>query len=314
MRVGVLGAGAMGSLIGGRIALHTDATVTLIDIWKDHVETIRKDGLCLTDDDGKRFIAIQTAYPDEVKKSFDLVIVFTKTTHADTALKNASAAIGPITVVLTMQNGLGNIERIQKYAQREQILVAVTTENGNLLRPGIVESHGKGLTKIMTASGQETPGLTTVVDLLEKARFSMKVAFDIFVSIWEKVAFNAAFNSLCGILQLDCRGLGSTDEGRELAMLCVEECCAVARASGVPADTERVKDMIRNSFDNHGKHLPSMLQDVLAGKPTEIDSINGEIARIGASYGISTPTIRTLWKLVKTFELTHHQRVTALND
>lgn len=309
MKVGVIGAGAMGSLIGGRIALHTDAAVTLIDVWKEHVEKIRKDGLDLTDDAGKHIIKIDIAYPEEIKEAFDFVIVFTKTTHAEAALKNASAAIGPKTVVLTMQNGLGNIERIQKYVPREQIIAAVTTENGNLIGPGTVESHGKGLTKVMTASGKKTPELDAVVNLLEKAGFPMQVTPDVFVSIWEKVAFNAAFNSLCGILYLNCGGLGYTEEGRELAMLCAEEGCAVARAEGVAADTDRVKEMIRTSFVKHAGHLPSMLQDMIAGKQTEIDSINGEIARLGESHGIPTPTIRTLWKLVKVFELTRSQRV-----
>lgn len=309
MNVGVIGAGAMGSLIGGRIALHTDATVTLIDVWKDHVEKIRRDGLDLTDDSGKHIIKVQISYPEEIKEAFDFVVVFTKTTHAEAALKNASAAIGPKTVVLTMQNGLGNIERIEKYVPREQIIAAVTTENGNLIGPGTVESHGKGLTKVMTASGKKTPELDTVVNLLEKAGFPMQVTPDVFVSIWEKVAFNAAFNSLCGILYLDCGGLGATEEGRELAMLCAEEGCAVARAAGVEADTERVKNMIKNSFVQHARHLPSMLQDIIAGKQTEIDSINGEIAKTGDAHGIPTPTIRTLWKLVKAYELTRNERI-----
>ncbi|MFG6432979.1 ketopantoate reductase family protein [Roseateles sp. LYH14W] len=299
MKIAILGAGAMGSLFGGLLA-EAGQSVTLIDINAAHLGAIRDTGLRLTNDSGDRHIlALKVCRPEQATEPPDLLVVFTKTLHTVSALKGVQHLLSSDTQVLSLQNGLGNVEAISEFVPAGQIMIGVTTWPADMVGPGHVHSHGQGAIHLMTADGSERPALAACVDSLSTAGLRCEADPEVWVSIWEKVAFNAALNSICAVTRCTVDQLDLLPEGRALALQVVTEAIAVARASGVAADLARTSAKVVNAIKGHRGHMPSMLQDVLAGRPTEVASINGAIVAAGRRLGVATTCTATLLELVR---------------
>ena len=299
MKIAILGAGAMGSLFGGLLA-ETGEQVTLLDINDAHLAAIAADGLRLETDTGDRHVRnLQALRPSQATQVPDLLIVFTKSMHTRAALASVRRLIGPSTYVLTLQNGLGNVEALASAVPQERILVGVTTWPADLAGPGHVRSHGAGVIHMMTADGVDRPMLEHVVSVLSDAGLRCQADANVWGAVWEKVAFNAALNPLCTVLNRPVDALGVVEDGPALALAIVEEVLAVARASGISVDAIKGSDNVRHAIVAHRGHKPSMLQDVLAGRPTEIESINGAVVVAAQRHGVRVPHTETLMQLVR---------------
>ncbi|ANH74019.1 2-dehydropantoate 2-reductase family protein [Ralstonia insidiosa] len=299
MKIAILGAGAMGSLFGGLLA-ETGEQVTLLDINDAHLSAITAHGLRLETDTGDRHVRnLQALRPSQITQVPDLLIVFTKSMHTRAALASVRQLIGPSTYVLTLQNGLGNVEALASAVPQERILVGVTTWPADLAGPGHVRSHGAGVIRMMTADGVDRPMLERVVSVLSGAGLRCQADANVWGAVWEKVAFNAALNPLCTVLNRPVDALGAVEDGPALALTIVEEVLAVARASGISVDAIKVSDNVRHAIVAHRGHKPSMLQDVLAGRPTEIESINGAVVVAAQRHGVRVPHTETLMQLVR---------------
>ena len=299
MQIAILGAGAMGSFFGGRLAL-AGHSVSLLDIDEAHLASIRAHGLRLSTDSGEQIVRNLVALrPEEASKPVDLVIVFTKTMHTTAALAAASAVLGPDTVILSLQNGLGNAERLARSVSPDRVMVGVTTWPADKSEPGSVNSHGQGTIRLMNANGTHTSALEQTVQALNDADLSCHVDPDVWAAIWEKVAFNAALNSLCAVTQCMVGELTNTPDGEELALKIVSEVMAVARALGISATEAHVVSNVRDALAHHRTHRPSMLQDVLAGRRTEIEAINGAVVEAARKVGVEVPHTHSLACLVR---------------
>ena len=299
MKIAILGAGAMGSLFGGLLA-ETGEQVTLLDINDAHLSAIAAHGLRLETDTGDRHVRnLQALRPSQATQVPDLLIVFTKSMHTRAALASVRQLIGPSTYVLTLQNGLGNVEALASVVPQERILVGVTTWPADLAGAGHVRSHGAGVIRMMTADGVDRPMLERVVSVLSDAGLRCQADANVWGAVWEKVAFNAALNPLCTVLNRPVDALGVVEDGPALALTIVEEVLAVARASGISVDAIKVSDDVRHAIVAHRGHKPSMLQDVLAGRPTEIESINGAVVVAAQRHGVRVPHTETLMQLVR---------------
>ncbi|AOJ32410.1 ketopantoate reductase family protein [Burkholderia metallica] len=303
MRIAILGAGAMGSLFGGRLAESGEA-VTLIDVNDAHLDAIRRDGLRIDDDRGERRVrTLRAVRPEaaqaEAGASFDLLIVFTKSLHTRAALDGVRALLTPDTHVLTLQNGLGNVEALNAFVPLERILVGVTTWPADAAGPAHVRSHGAGTIRMMTADGAARPFAATVADTLSHAGLACTLDADVWAAIWEKVAFNAALNTLCAATGCTVNQLGNHHDGPRLALAIAAEVAAVARAKGIAVDGERIARNVEHAICEHRGHRPSMLQDVLAGRRTEIDAINGKVVAAAREAGVAVPHAETLLALVR---------------
>ncbi len=307
MNITILGAGAMGSLFGGLLA-EAGASVTLLDVNRQHLDAIRRDGLRLeTDDFSRRITHLAACRPEEASQIPDLLTIFTKTHQIGAALTSARHLLGPDTWVLTLQNGLGNVEAISAFVPRERILVGVTTIPADYIGPGIVRSHGGGQIRMAAADPSAAPisdrcMLATVVDLLTSAGLPCSADPNVWAAIWEKVAFNAAFNALCAVTGCTVEQIELVPSGPTTALAVVAEVIAVAHASRIHASLARVEAMVRESFRTHAGHQPSMLQDILAHRHTEIDSINGAVVRSAAQHAIPVPNTAMLYTLVRLIE------------
>ncbi len=309
MKIAILGAGAMGSLFGGLLA-EADKHVTLLDINDAHLHAIAAHGLRLETDRGDRRVRnLQALRPGDATEVPDVLIVFTKAMHTRAALASVRHLIGASTHVLTLQNGLGNVEALASVVPQERIFVGVTTWPADLAGPGHVRSHGAGVIRLMTADGTPRPMLARVVDTLSAAGLNCQSDANVWGAVWEKVAFNAALNPLCTVLNQPVDALGAVEDGPMLALTIVDEVLAVARASGITVDAAKVNDNVRHAIVAHRGHKPSMLQDVLAGRPTEIESINGAVVATARRHGVPVPHTETLMQLVRLVQASAvHQR------
>ncbi len=312
MKIAILGAGAMGSLFGGLLS-EAGASVTLLDVNQSQIDAIRKDGLRIETDGAQRIMRLAVCRPEEAMDVPDLLMIFTKTYQIETALGAARHLLGPATWVLTLQNGLGNFEAIAAFVPRERILAGVTTIPADALAPGSVRSHGGGQVRIGAADGTGGHGanghassgccmLCHVVALFNRAGLRCSADPNVWAAIWEKVAFNAAFNALCAVTGCTVEQIAFVPAGPAMALGVVAETIAVAHACGVSADLEHTQAMVLDSFKTHAGHQPSMLQDILARRRTEIDSINGAIVRAARQHEVAVPHTEMLATLVRLIE------------
>ena len=310
MNIVVLGAGAMGCLYGGQLQ-EAGHTVVLVDVWQDHIDAINTNGLKLEVGDTTKIIKIAAKKAAAVSQPAELVILFTKTIHSEKALAAANQFIGNNTYILTLQNGLGNIEKIAKYVPLARIIAGVTNFPSDLVGPGHVRSKGAGITKILSADGKITPHVSAVSKAIDEAGLNCHVSEDVFAAIWEKVAFNAAMNSLSAVTKLTVGTMGALGAAHDLALRIAQETVAVANKKGIGACENIVVSMLEDAFQNHVNHWPSMLQDALAKRVTEVEFINGAIAREAAALGMAVPTTEVLYQLVRILEQSYDKVVTA---
>lgn len=302
MKIVIVGSGAMGSLFGGLLSKIGENRVLLVDAWQEHVDKLNADGLEIRTPAGAELIPVKASLPGDVDGQADLVIVFTKSQHTGEALGAVKSIFKPDTLALTLQNGLGNAERLNEYLPLDRIIVGTTTYPCDLVKAGVIRTEGEGESKILSADGVKRDKTCEIADLLCEAGLQSRVVEDIFISIWEKVAFNCVMNALCGVTRLPVGGIGDVEEGYRLAMLILEEVIAVANRKGIKADLKRVKGTVDMAFAEHKSHQPSMLQDILARRQTEIMSINGAVAQEAKKLGMETPVTAALADLVSVIE------------
>lgn len=299
MNITILGAGAMGSLFGGLLA-EAGQHVVLLDINDAHLNAIRDNGLRLhTDSADRKVTRLAAIRPEQANEPPDLLIVFTKTLHTEAALASVRRLLAPETRVLTLQNGLGNVEAVSRYVRQDRILIGMTTWPADLGGPGQVRSHGQGLVRIMPVDIQQQKAAGQVADVLNLAGLRCEVDPQAWAAIWEKVAFNAALNSLCAVTGCTVGQLNAVPDGLAMARAVVTEVIATAQSAGVDADAAHCMASVADALANHKAHKPSMLQDVLAGRQTEIASINGEVVARAHRAGIAVPHTEMLLGLVR---------------
>lgn len=298
MKIAILGAGAMGSLYGG--LLHqAGQEVILLDVSKAHVDSVNQHGLFIDGPEGELNIKVPAAQAWQLKEEPELFILFTKTIYSRDALDSVKHLLQPDTWVLSLQNGLGNDELIGEYVARDHIIVGTTDFPSTFIEPGRIRSKGRGTTKMMSANGEGSAQLEKVAEVLNQAGFNCHLTKDVFVSIWEKVAFNSAMNAITAVTRLKLGYVGARKEGRELAYTVAKEVVSVANRKGIAAQEDRVIAVMDKDFLDHADHKPSMLQDVLAKRTTEVDFIDGAAVNEAAKLGMDIPATRTLYQLIK---------------
>ena len=298
MKVVVLGSGAMGCLFGA--ALHrAGAEVTLVDVNRAHVEAINAEGLEVDLRSGVERLPIRAMLPEAVGDPADLVLVFTKTFHTRAALEGIASAIGAETHLLSLQNGLGNDARLADFAAPERVMVGASMLPSDLVGPARIRSHGEGYSKLYPAFGGDSAMADTVAKLLSEGGLETVLDPDIHTVIWSKAIFNATMNPLCALTRRTPGFLGENDASRATIRAAVNEGVAAAHRNGVMVDGQPIHDLTEVSMKDHADHEPSMLQDLNAGRRTEVDAINGAIVSAAKAAGGDAPVLETLWHLVK---------------
>jgi 2-dehydropantoate 2-reductase len=300
-RVAIVGAGAMGCLFAARLA-EQGVAVTVIDVDRARLETLALDGITLVDDAGSRTVAVRASVAQEATESVDLLLLFTKGTHSSAAIRSVAHLSAFRPIALTLQNGIGNADLLAATFGAERVLMGTAHVPADLIGAASVRTHGFGNLELGGFSAAAHDHAPATAALLQAAGFDTHVAGDINAAVWEKIAFNAALNAIAMICQVANAGMDN-EFGRRLAVKVVEETVNVAAARSIRIDEKRIVETIHAALREHAFHKASMLQDRERGRPTEIETINGAIAREGARLGVPTPVCDTLADLVRIIEL-----------
>ncbi|WP_180994440.1 ketopantoate reductase family protein [Bacillus sp. Marseille-P3661] len=305
MRIAIAGAGAMGSRFGYKL-VETGHDVLLVDSWEEHVRTIQTNGLLVKEDHGMKSVKIKSALPQESEGEFDLLLILTKSMQTDQMMMNCQHLINSSTSVLTLQNGLGNIEVIEKYVSRDRIFAGVTTYAAEVLGPGKVQALGSGDTEIMQIDGNDSATVKLIAQALNAAGVRTEISSNVLASIWKKVSFNCALNPICTLMNNTVATVGCYEGIQDFVAGIIDEILLVAKSENIDIEKESIITMVNSVFDPKmsGHHIPSMLQDILNGRQTEVDYLNGAIVRLGEKYNIPTPNNKQIWHLIKMLEHT----------
>jgi 2-dehydropantoate 2-reductase len=304
MKIAILGAGAMGSAIGALLA-KTGNDVTLIDVWKEAVEAINRDGLKIQNKAGEvatHKIGAVTV-PAQVAGPVDLLLVFVKCYHTVDAVKSALPILGPDSTVLSLQNGWGNGPRISEVVGKERVVLGVCYHSATVLGPGHVLHAGQGKTFIGEMDGAVTPRVQKIAEAFKAAGLDVEASAQVLKEIWSKLALNVATLPTSSTIKLTAEKLPNTPEMQSLMRALLLEVVSVAQLQGIALDFTERWSAITSLL---GKLAPnakgSMLQDVENRRRTEIDVMCGAIVEAGRRLGFPTPHNNAMLWLVKALE------------
>ena len=299
MKIAVIGAGAMGSVYAAILG-SAENDVWAVDTWVDHVEAIRTRGLTVEGASGDRTVRIHaTSEPAEVGVC-DLVVIATKAFDVDAAAHAAKPIVGNDTVVLPIQNGLGSADRIAAILGEERVAIGVAGGFGaSIVGPGRVHHNGWELLRLGERHGPATDRIRRIARVWEEAGFRVRAYDDVDQLVWEKLICNVCFSGTCAILERPISGVLDDRNAWHVASSCATEAYEVARARGIKLDFDDPVAYVRAFGERIPCARPSMLLDLSAGRPTEIDVINGAIPPEARRIGLTAPVNETVTALVK---------------
>lgn len=273
MKTAIIGRGALGTLLAANL-------------------TRAKNEVLLFDDSPKS--------TKEIGDS-EAIFICVKSYNTENILKSIKDLVKENTYVISLQNGLGNLQLISEYMDSERIIGGITSQEA-ILEDGRIKHISKGETVIGQDSGKILGGVREISSALNKANFPTKISKDINSVIWSKLIIDVGINAISAITKLKNGMLVKNEHTREIMRRAVSEAAKVAKRKRVKLayddPIQKVESVCRATADN----LSSMLQDVLNREPTEIDFINGAIVRQAKSLNIETPTNEMLAELIKTIE------------
>jgi len=305
MNIAILGAGAMGSVIG--TLLHEAGNlVTLIDVARPAIDAIRSRGLMIEDKTGnKRVVRVNITDQPASIGAVDLVIVFVKCYQTADAVKSVLPIIAPGTTVLSLQNGWGNGPRIAQLVGAERVVLGVCYHSATVLAPGHVLHAGQGKTFMGELDGAARPRLQTIVKTFNEAGITTEASGQVLKEIWSKLALNVATLPPSSTVRITADRLLDAPEMQELMRDLLHEVVAVANAQNIPLDFDERWEAITGLLRRLAPGTKgSMYQDIENRRRTEIDVMCGAIVEAGVRLNIPTPCNRAMFGLMKGLERT----------
>jgi 2-dehydropantoate 2-reductase len=313
MKIGVVGPGAMGCLLAGKMAVAGNE-VLLLDHMPERVEILNRQGLIIEGLQGIVQVKVPaTLNPGDLLQT-EVILICVKAYDTQIVAQTLQG-LGPGPFVLTLQNGVGNVETLGKYLSKEKILAGITSHGATDLGPGRVRHAGQGDTFIgygfpkRDSDPSQDPQLNKVKELLNEAGFASQIVTRIENLIWSKLLINIGINALTALTRLPNGKLIDFPGTNKILEEAVQEGIRIGEKKGIefiyPDPLSQVKKVCQLTSAN----ISSMLQDVLNKKKTEIDFINGVIVGEGQSYGIPVPVNSLLTRLIKTIEASYGQTV-----
>lgn len=294
MRVAVMGAGAVGCYYGGMLARAGHEVVLIAR--PAHVAAIQHEGLRMETRTFDERVRLSASSEPGAVQGADLVLFCVKSNDTESAGAQIRPHLRPDALVLCLQNGVDNADRLRAVLPQHEVAAAVVYVATEMAGPGHVRHHGRGELVIEPSTAGRA-----VAQALIDAGVPTEVSDNVRGALWAKLILNCAYNAVSAIAQLPygktVQGEGVKDVMRDV----VAECMAVARAEGVrvAGDVEAAVEKLAGSMPSQ---FSSTAQDLARGKRTEIDYLNGLIVRRGDALGVATPANRVLWAIVKLIE------------
>ena len=291
MKIAVMGAGAVGCYYGGMLA-RAGHTVTLIG-RPQHVEAVRRKGLLLDTQSFQAHVPMQASTDTSGARDAKLVLFCVKSIDTESAARALVPHLESDALVLSLQNGVDNVERLQSVLQQKVAPAAVYVAT-EMAGPGHVKHHGRGELVIGAAAHEIAAPFTA-------AGVPVQISDNVMGALWEKLVLNCAYNALSAISQLPYGRIVAGESVEAVMRDVVQECAAVAQGAGVslPGGIWEAVQRIARTMPTQRS---STAQDLARGKRSEIDHLNGYVVRKGEALGIATPANRVLHALVKLLE------------
>ncbi|MBW1998028.1 MAG: 2-dehydropantoate 2-reductase [Deltaproteobacteria bacterium] len=304
MRFLVVGPGAMGCLFAAGLK-KSGHDVILLDYKPERAAQINAQGIIVGGVSGEYTVDVPVM-TGKVPEDPDFALICVKSYSTRKAARDAGAWLSPKTVVVTLQNGIGNLEALAEVFGAGRVMGGVTSEGATLLGPGKIRHAGRGETVV--GPGKDGGPAQRLVSAFRKAGFQARTVDNVDELLWGKLIVNVGINALTAVTRLKNGRLIEHEGSLQIMESAVREAMAVAEAKNIrlpyPDPIARVKEVCKATADN----IASMLQDVLRGRMTEIDAINGAIVRHGKELDIPTPVNATLQCLVQTIQETYGEQ------
>ncbi len=309
MDIAIIGAGAAGMLFAGRLS-SAGYNVLITDKSLERISAVRKKGIKILSPDGKEVLASKpyAAAQDELQSSrfrgCDYYIFCVKAFSTAEAAEAVSIFAGSNSIAVTFQNGAGNIEKIAQFFKTSNIAAGTTTEGATFLSPGSVIHGGNGKTQIgMIGNGPgQKERLMPLVEALSESGFSSAYSSNPKKLIWEKLAVNACINPLTALTGAANGFVSVNRHLMAIAKMISEEVCAAASSGNINLDSGSIYRSIIDVAEKTSENRSSMLQDISAGRKTEIDQISGFIAEKARQAGNPADANTALHLIVKALE------------
>jgi 2-dehydropantoate 2-reductase len=308
MRTAIIGPGGIGCLFAGLLS-QGGHEIWLVDRHQERAHLLDRRGVWISGVTGEfRSPVRATTQPRDVGQ-VDLVMIAVKSYDTAGAAATAQPMMGGDTNVLTLQNGLGNLEALQQALGADRVLAGVTSQAATLLAPGQVHHAGVGMTTIGEPTGELSERLTALQSVFADCGIQVELTTQLASVLWGKLAANAGINPVATLAQIRNGGIMESASLRQVLRLAVTEVEQVARAKQIRLP---YTDMVLHTEEicqRTANNLNSMLQDYYRQRRTEIDSISGAVVREGAAAGVPTPVNGTLVSLIRGLEETYAARV-----
>lgn len=301
-RVGILGAGALGSVFGGYLS-EAGNSVLMYDIWDEHVQAINDRGLLIEriDRPDIRTFPDATSDPQDLSP-VDILLVFVKCHQTEQAIQDAERMYNGNTLVASFQNGLKNLEILREYLPRDNVFGGPTKMGSSMEGPGHVLHSGQGETKI---GGDDPDAAAFLTDSLSDAGIETHQVADPEPYIWDKQFVSVGIKPVAALTELLDGPISDYEEPAHALEKLVTEAVEVARAKGIEIISDDPVEAAHHTCQVNYETMSSMLEDVKKERPTEIDHINGAIVAYGEEEDVDTPYNRMATALVKGKELSY---------
>ena len=294
LQVAVLGAGAVGCFYGGMLA-RAGHCVTLIG-RPQHVQVFETQGLRMQTQTFDETVKVHASTEAPAVAGADLVLFAVKSPDTEAAGAQMREHLKPGALVLCLQNGVDNAERLRAVLTGVQVAAAVVYVATEMAGPGHLRHHGRGELVI-----EPSPASERVAQALAAAGVPTEISDNVRGALWAKLILNCAYNALSAVGRIAYGELVQQPGVQDTMRDVVAECRAVAAADGVtlPGDVDAA---VRRIAETMPSQYSSTAQDLMRGKPSEIDHLNGHVVRRGEALGVPTPANRVLWAVVKLVE------------
>jgi 2-dehydropantoate 2-reductase len=301
MKITIVGAGAMGCLFAAYLSKSKEE-LWLLDKHKDKAEQISQKGITVEGSHGSWTAKVKAT--SEVKEIglAELVLICVKSYHTKEAVTQTRPLVGENSTVLTLQNGIGNIEIIGEAIGPDKVIGGVTSQGATLLDTGHIRHAGRGETVIGRIDGKIPVEMRAIREIFNKAGLLTRLSRDIKGLLWSKLIINVGINALTAITRLPNGKLSEFEGTRKILREAVTEAVRIAKRKRIKLDFDDPLAKVEAVCEATSGNISSMLQDILRKKRTEIDFINGVIVRQGQELGIPVPVNALLLDLVKTIE------------
>ncbi|MDD5130615.1 MAG: 2-dehydropantoate 2-reductase [Candidatus Omnitrophica bacterium] len=308
MKIVIVGPGAMGCLFAAFLSKSKEE-VWLLDKNNERAAKIKESGISLEGESGTWQIKTKTtSNPQEIGQA-DLILICVKSFNTKLTAEEIKPLLNPDTKILTLQNGIGNVEIISEIAGEERVIAGVTSEGATLIDTGKIRHAGRGETIIGAIDGKTPVQMRAIREVFNKVGFDCKMSRDIKSLLWSKLIINVGINALSAITRLSNGRLIEHEGTRRILRSAVTEAARIAKRKRIKLIFDDPLAKVEAVCEGTQNNLSSMLQDILRKKRTEIDFINGVIVRLGQELGIDVPTNKFLLDLVKTIESSYLQSV-----